>query len=94
MYRFIDDTSLRDCTVCTLENVRLEAIIALTTLALAQTPAERGLSYLSDENGCFSCHNNGDAARALYAAIKLGRTFDPQTLSQTNEWLSNSQLWQ
>lgn len=30
---------------------------------------QREVPKWSRENGCFSCHNNGDAARALFAAV-------------------------
>ena len=70
-------------------------IIAATASALAQTPSERGLQYLAREvpkwraeNGCFSCHNNGDGARALYAAKK-----HMQALASTNEWLVRPAEW-
>src|SRR6185436_19333086 len=33
---------------------------------------KREVPAWSRDNGCFSCHNNGDAARALYAASKKG----------------------
>jgi hypothetical protein len=61
-------------------------------LALALTPAERALAYLQNEvskwrneNGCFSCHNNGDGARALHAA---GRSD-----AATTEWLRHPDRW-
>ncbi|MGE3821928.1 MAG: hypothetical protein AB7I30_21150, partial [Isosphaeraceae bacterium] len=45
---------------------------------------EKGLAFLSvevprwaRENRCHSCHNNGDAAKALYQARRLGRTLPP-----------------
>jgi hypothetical protein len=43
------------------------------------TPEARAMGFLavevprwSRENRCFSCHNNGDAARALYQASRVG----------------------
>src|SRR5687767_13871891 len=49
------------------------------------TPETRAVDFLAREsaawrpaNGCYSCHNNGDAARALLAA---GRDVDPATLA-------------
>ena len=45
----------------------------------APDPEGRALAFLcrevprwSRENHCFSCHNNGDAARALYAGDRIG----------------------
>ena len=63
---------------------------------IAADPAavERALAYLSQEvpkwpveNGCFSCHNNGDAARALYTAGRL------QPLASTTAWLRKTEDW-
>jgi hypothetical protein len=52
--------------------------------AACSSPERRAVDFLAREaprwrveNGCFSCHNNGDASRALLAA---GRTLDPATL--------------
>jgi hypothetical protein len=60
----------------------------------AQTPVEKALRYLSlevpkwrAENGCFSCHNNGDGARALYAAGML------EPLETTTGWLTSPGEW-
>ena len=47
----------------------------------------------SRENGCFSCHNNGDAARALLAAVKSGYPVPMSTLSDTAEWVSRPDGW-
>ncbi len=65
---------------------------ALFLLALQAAPIDRAVAYLSAEvakwrpdNGCFSCHNNGDAARALYA---VGRDH-----AETTAWLTNPSLW-
>lgn len=66
-------------------------------LALAGSPVERAVAYLSAEvpkwdreNGCFSCHNNGDGARALYAA---GVTAAGPALAGTTAWLREPGLW-
>lgn len=68
-------------------------VIAMWT-ATAQTPLDRALGYLSAEvpswrsnNGCFSCHNNGDGARALYAARVL------YPVRATNAWLASPGEW-
>jgi hypothetical protein len=44
------------------------------------SPEDRAVAFLTrevplwfEENGCFSCHNNGDAARVLYQNKKRGR---------------------
>ncbi len=71
--------------------------IASATSATAEAKA---LSFLQREvpawktnNGCFSCHNNGDAARALYAALRKGFAVPTNTLAETNGWLSVPLRW-
>ncbi len=63
-------------------------------------PEERALAYLAREvprwaaaNRCYSCHNNGDAARALYAAVRLGRRVPPAALADTTAWLARPAGW-
>ena len=60
----------------------------------------RALGYLSREvpawsreHRCFSCHNNGDAARALHEASRLGRTVAREATSATDAWLANPARW-
>jgi hypothetical protein len=64
------------------------------------TPEGRAVRYLAREvpkwpanNKCFSCHNNGDAARALYAARRSGIPFDPRALQATSRWLRSPDEW-
>lgn len=67
----------------------------------ANTDAEaRAVGFLmrevpawSKENGCFSCHNNGDAARALYAASRKGRRVPDHVLADTTEWVKRPARW-
>src|SRR2546427_12920844 len=40
------------------------------------------------ENGCFSCHNNGDGARALYVAARKGYKVPASVLADTTAWLA------
>ena len=61
---------------------------------------ERAIAYLSvevekwrPENGCFSCHNNGDGARALYLARTLGFEVPEKALAETTEWLRHPEKW-
>ena len=68
--------------------------------AQASTPEARALAFLArevprwpDENACYSCHNNGDAARALYTAIRYGYRVPPQALSTTTAWLQRPDAW-
>lgn len=64
------------------------------------TPEERAVTFLAREvpqwrskNGCYSCHNNGDAARALYAARRAGLTVPAEALRQTEAWLKQPGRW-
>lgn len=60
----------------------------------------RVLTFLSEEvpgwsreNHCFSCHNNGDAARALFAARKRGITVPDEALRATKTFLEHPERW-
>lgn len=66
----------------------------------AATPERRAVAFLvrevpawSRENGCFSCHNNGDAARALYAARRSGFNVPATALADTTAWVSQPARW-
>ena len=66
----------------------------------AAEPERRAISFLvreiaawPAENKCFSCHNNGDAARAAYAALKLGYDLQEDRLRSTTDWLSRPENW-
>jgi hypothetical protein len=72
----------------------------LMVCAAAAAPEERALAYLarevprwSAENHCYSCHHNGDAARALYAAARAGRPVPPRALADTSRWLARPADW-
>jgi len=61
---------------------------------------KRALAFLarevpawSVEHKCFSCHNNGDGARALYTARRFGRKVDDKALAVTTDWLNRPQDW-
>jgi predicted CxxxxCH...CXXCH cytochrome family protein len=45
------------------------------------------------ENHCFSCHNNGDAARALFLAKARGFSVAPASLADTINWLRKPESW-
>jgi hypothetical protein len=47
----------------------------------------------SKNNGCFSCHNNGDAARALYVATRKGYRVAPEVLGETTAWVTQPNRW-
>lgn len=45
------------------------------------------------ENGCYSCHNNGDAARALYEASRSGYSIARDALADTTAWVVKPERW-
>jgi hypothetical protein len=47
----------------------------------------------SRENHCFSCHNNGDAARALYQAASQGYSIPADSIADTTTWLRGPDRW-
>lgn len=47
----------------------------------------------SRENRCFSCHNNGDAARALYEASRAGLRVPADAVADTTAWLGKPAGW-
>lgn len=47
----------------------------------------------SRENGCFSCHNNGDAARALLAARAGKHSVPDDALRDTLAFLAHPERW-
>jgi hypothetical protein len=66
----------------------------------SRSPEQRAVAFLvrevpawSRENGCFSCHNNGDAARALYAAKPHGLAVPAAALADTSAWVSQPTRW-
>jgi hypothetical protein len=86
---------------------RLGILVALGALSCASPPPEdsappevRAVRYLAREvpqwrvkNKCFSCHNNGDAARALIAARGRGVAFEDSALESTRQWLRRPGAW-
>ena len=80
--------------------------IAVWAVHLAATqppdmaPEARAIAFLAGEvprwpaeNNCFSCHNNGDAARALYTALGLDYAVEAAALRETTAWLQNPAAW-
>jgi hypothetical protein len=55
---------------------------------------KREVPAWSRENGCFSCHNNGDAARALYAATRKGHRLPEHVLAETTAWVAQPARWE
>jgi hypothetical protein len=75
------------------------AVLALFFFS-ASAPEQRAVDYLarevprwSQDNHCFSCHNNGDAARALYAARRRGYAVPAGALMETTRWLVQPARW-
>jgi hypothetical protein len=76
-------------------------ILASVSVGAAESsPETRAIGYLaqevprwSKENGCFSCHNNGDGARALYTAVRLGYDVPQAALADSSEWLKHPSKW-
>jgi hypothetical protein len=65
-----------------------------------QSSEDRAVAFLSrevplwfEENHCFSCHNNGDAARALYRAHQLAYPVPARALTDTTDWLGRPLEW-
>jgi Squalene-hopene cyclase C-terminal domain len=63
-------------------------------------PEARAVAFLCREvprwprdNHCFSCHNNGDAARALYLAADAGYAVPETVLAETTRWLQQPAKW-
>jgi len=66
----------------------------------ATRPEDRAIAFLSREvpawsvkNKCFSCHNNGDGARALYTAVRLGHKVPEKAIQDTSDWLTRPEQW-
>jgi hypothetical protein len=78
-------------------------LLSLVLSLAGQAPGaaeRRALAYLDREvprwftaNQCYSCHNNGDAARALYLAIRLAYAVRPEALADTTRWLARPDGW-
>jgi hypothetical protein len=83
----------------------LLAVLTSATAPNAGPPAlpaaeERALAYLAREvprwskkKHCFSCHHNGDAARVLSFAARVGFAIPPVALADTTAWLELPGRW-
>jgi hypothetical protein len=65
-----------------------------------ETPEARSVAFLrrevprwARENHCYSCHNNGDAARALFEAARRGHRVPEQDVADTTAWLLRPGGW-
>jgi outer membrane protein assembly factor BamB len=68
--------------------------------AIGSSPEEGAVSYLAREvprwrreNGCSSCHHQGDGARALYAARRASLPVPAAATAETSEWLARPERW-
>lgn len=55
---------------------------------------KREVPAWSRDNHCFSCHNNGDGARALYLASRKGHPIPDRALADTTKWLVRPDRWE
>lgn len=76
------------------------AMMGMLWTSPADAAIQRAVAYLSrevpawsPENKCFSCHNNGDAARALYVARSRGVEVPDAALADTSAWLVDVSRW-
>lgn len=65
-----------------------------------ETPEVRAIAYLAREvprwrreNGCASCHHNGDGARALFRARRLGFEVAEEATADSARWLLHPESW-
>jgi hypothetical protein len=85
--------------------IALASVTALAATIRGQQPPEartaeaRAVAYLSAEvprwrreHPCYSCHNNGDALRALVAAASRGHAVD-DAIADTAAWLAEPERW-
>jgi hypothetical protein len=61
---------------------------------------EKALAYLAKEvhewpkeKECYSCHNSGDGARALYIAKQHGHSVDNEAIANTTDFLQHPENW-
>lgn len=71
------------------------------TASAPPTPEAKAVAFLcrevprwSRQNHCFSCHNNGDAARALLLASQAGHNVPGDALEETTTWLRKPGEWE
>ncbi len=94
--------------MCSTTIRHLAGLVVLSTclctrLAVAQvepTPEQRAAHYLATEvpkwhgeNNCYSCHNNGDAARSLLLAKQHGLVDDDAAYRDTLLFLGTPEQW-
>src|SRR5204862_6200405 len=77
---------------CTTGNRKRDSGVAAEARAVEYLKQE--VPAWSRENGCYSCHNNGDGARALYAASRKGYRLPAQVLADTTAWIAQPHRWE
>lgn len=84
--------------------VALGVLVLRPACGLAADPAsasvDRAVAFLSaevpkwkQENHCYSCHNNGDAVRALLRAHEAGKLKDLAPIDDTLKFLAAPETW-
>jgi hypothetical protein len=68
-------------------------MLAELFLQSALTFLAREVPRWERENHCYSCHNNGDAARALYLGKQRGYIVPNEAISGTTQWLLAPARW-
>jgi hypothetical protein len=83
-----------------IANLAVFASVALAPPAYSADAVRSAIDFLAretprwqPENHCFSCHNNGDAARALLFAKARGYSIPPDALTGTIAWLQKPEAW-
>jgi len=76
------------CAIDGVNNPRASAEVKAVAFLKREVPA------WSRDNGCFSCHNNGDAARALYAAAQKRYHIPTKVLADTTAWVVQPDRWE
>jgi hypothetical protein len=89
------------CLLPLIIALSIKLVVDQPATARAQATEAKALAFLMREvpawsanNGCFSCHNNGDAARALYIAAHKGVRVPAAALLSTTQWLSAPNHWE
>ena len=77
-----------------------KAVVAALFASAAWAQESKAVAFLVREvpawkrdNGCYSCHNNGDGARALLIASKHGYEVPAEALRDTLDWLRQPEEW-
>lgn len=88
--------------------IALLSVVVSATVVAATEPdglshkvaTNRAISYLSAQvkswnqgHECYSCHNSGDAIRALLIARRGGYAFESEAMQETVAWLRRPREW-